>query len=315
MTKEYKEFVEKLRNVMTEEGGIQGEKIRFCREESESLQDDKLMVEAAVLGEKTAVCGIKVGQLFLFSQEGVPFSAIKDKVLQNLKTVDKELLEEIDRRIGNYQIAREYLVIRAISRPHSRTSEESCVCRVVGDIALVVYAVIREYEDSVSSVRISRHLLDIWGKTEDAVYEDAMENTMRQSPPRLYQLPEVLLDPDYEGIDFMKTGMENMLRSNETGNCISTTKRINGAVAIFMPGVAKRIAEVFGTDLYLAFTSIHEVMVHSADSVDPKGLEKVLADTIREATEEEEFLSSKLYHYSRETGVFSRITQIVETQQ
>ncbi|MBQ8305224.1 MAG: hypothetical protein IJX90_03295 [Blautia sp.] len=315
MTNEYKEFVEELRNVMIEEGGIPKEKIRFCTEQPGPSQNDKLLVEAAVLGEKTAVCGIYVGQLFSFLQDGMAFSDIKDKVLQNLKSVDEELLEELDRRIGTYESAREYLVIRAVNYPRNRTAVESSVYKVIGDIALVVYAVIREYEDSISSVKISRHLLNIWGKTEDEVYEAAMENTRHQSPPRLFQLPEVLLDPDYEGIDFMKPGRESMLRGNEIGNCISTTRRINGAVAIFMPGVAARIAEVLNSDLYLAFTSIHEVMVHCAETVDPKGLERVLADTIRETTEEEEFLSRKLYHYSRGTGLFSQITQIVETEQ
>lgn len=34
-------------------------------------------------------------------------------------------------------------------------------------------------------------------------------------------------------------------------------------------------------DLYLVFTSVHEVMVHSADMVYPEDLKDVLMDTIK----------------------------------
>lgn len=35
------------------------------------------------------------------------------------------------------------------------------------------------------------------------------------------------------------------------GNCLSTEKRTNGAAAIFLPGVARRLSELLGSDLYL----------------------------------------------------------------
>ena len=65
------------------------------------------------------------------------------------------------------------------------------------------------------------------------------------------------------------------------GNCLSTEKRTNGAAAIFLPGVARRLAELMEADLYLVFTSVHEVMVHSADMVYPEDLKDVLMDTIK----------------------------------
>ena len=42
------------------------------------------------------------------------------------------------------------------------------------------------------------------------------------------------------------------------GSCLSTARRTNGAVAIFLPGVAKRLADLMDADFYMVFTSIHE---------------------------------------------------------
>ena len=52
--------------------------------------------------------------------------------------------------------------------------------------------------------------------------------------------------------------------------------------------------------LYLAFTSVHEVMLHDAESVEPEELKTILEATIEEATPEEDVLTRHIYHYSRE---------------
>ena len=55
----------------------------------------------------------------------------------------------------------------------------------------------------------------------------------------------------------------------------------------------------------MVFTSIHEVMIHSEDSADPRKLKEVLAETVEETTPEEDFLTYYVYHYNAETGQFS----------
>ena len=94
------------------------------------------------------------------------------------------------------------------------------------------------------------------------------------------------------------------LKKDVLGNCLSTTIRTNGAVAIFLPGVAERIGQLMGGGFYMVFTSIHEVMIHNADHSYPEDLENVLRETLREATPEEDFLTDKIYRYCRETGDF-----------
>ena len=47
------------------------------------------------------------------------------------------------------------------------------------------------------------------------------------------------------------------------GNCLSTSRKTNGAVAVFLPGVAERLAYLLDSDFYMVFTSIHEVMIHN----------------------------------------------------
>ena len=77
--------------------------------------------------------------------------------------------------------------------------------------------------------------------------------------------------------------------------------------------VAERLAYLLDSDFYMVFTSIHEVMIHNDHCVDPDDLENVLEDTIKEATPKEDYLTSRIYQYCRETHKFICVTPEKET--
>lgn len=91
---------------------------------------------------------------------------------------------------------------------------------------------------------------------------------------------------------------------DQIGNCLSTTIRTNGAVALFLPGVADRIAQLMNSDFYAVFTSVHEVMIHCVHTVSADGLENILNSTIEEATPPEDVLTHKIYKYCKDTQKF-----------
>lgn len=153
--------------------------------------------------------------------------------------------------------------------------------------------------------RSRKSFVEKWGKDADTVFEAALINTYFISPPRIYHWEKMLFDKTYEGDNFMDILGTYHPNKGIAGNCLSTEKRTNGAAAIFLPGVARRLSELLGSDLYLVFTSVHEVMVHNADVVYPEDLKEVLSDTLEKATPEEDYLTSSIYRYSRRSGEFS----------
>ena len=141
-----------------------------------------------------------------------------------------------------------------------------------------------------------------WEMDEKTVFDAALLNTYFISPPRIFYWEKLVYNPDYDGESFMDLNHEFYLKKDSIGSCLSTARRTNGAIAIFLPGVAKRLADLMDADM--VFTSIHEVMIHNADRSYPEDLENVLRDTLREATPEEDFLTDKIYRYCRDTGSF-----------
>ena len=178
------------------------------------------------------------------------------------------------------------------------------------DIALVLYMKVTEYEGCVTSTKIRQGMLEQWGKECDEVFKEAILNTYFMSPPRIYRWEQMIFNPEYEGESFMNLGDKCELKKDAMGNCLSTTKKTNGAVAVFLPGVAEQLAYMLDSDFYMVFTSVHEVMIHNDKFVEPEDLQCVLRDTIREATPKEDYLTSRIYQYNRETHKFICVTPL-----
>lgn len=150
---------------------------------------------------------------------------------------------------------------------------------------------------------------NLWDKNEDDIFNEAIKNTYYLTPPRIYKWEGVLCDESYAGDSFMNDEDIFDLDKSFSGNILSTTRKTNGAIAVFLPGVAEKISEMLNSDFYMVFTSIHEVMIHSTGSgVDPKDLKLVLQDTLREVTPSSDYLTEKIYKYNRRTHKFECVT-------
>ena len=212
--------------------------------------------------------------------------------------------------IRDYEKTKPRLFIRLLNADKYSADLQDAVYKTLGDIALVLYMKVTEYEGCVTSTKIRQGMLEQWGKECDEELQESILNTYFMSPPRIYRWEQMIFNPEYEGESFMNLGDKCELKKDAMGNCLSTTKKTNGAVAVFLPGVAEQLAYMLDSDFYMVFTSVHEVMIHNDKFVEPEDLQCVLRDTIREATPKEDYLTSRIYQYNRETHKFICVTPL-----
>ena len=171
---------------------------------------------------------------------------------------------------------------------------ENAIYSICGDIALTVYWR-AESGNTRYYMRMPRKVLGVWWKSKETMIQDALYNTLAISPPRKYDLMNWLTGQECVGDIASDAGWDN----GPLGNCISTDEITFGSVAIFLPGVAKEIADIYQGDFYFAFPSQHEVMVHNAQNTDPE----MIGNSIEHLTESrEDFLSYHVFQYFRATG-------------
>ena len=306
MEKSYENFVEVLRQSLLEETSYEEEMICYKKaEEYPPTSGDRLLLKNRQKEGVYEVCALYVRDLYDEFQNGWSMENIIEEILKRLDTISRSECFEKSKNLENYEKVKEDLFIRLLNVVKHRDELQNAIFRTVGDIALVLYARMGELDGCSTSIKIKQHMLQKWEKDEQTVFNDALLNTYFISPPRIYCWEKLIYNMSYEGENFMNLLFDLPLKKDTFGNCLSTSTRTNGAVAVFLPGVAQRLGYLLGGGFYMVFTSVHEVMIHSGENTDPRKLKEVLAETIEETTPEEDFLTYYVYHYDPETGQFS----------
>ncbi|MFR5703630.1 MAG: DUF5688 family protein [Eubacterium ramulus] len=232
------------------------------------------------------VCALYVQDLYKEYQNGWSVDSIIQEILNRLEVILESECFQRSKNLEDYEKIKDYLFIRLLNIEKNQTELSGIVSsRTTGDIALALKGqCMGELDGSSASVKIKRHMLDSWKRDSQEVFDAALLNTYFISPPRIYCWERLIFNPDYAGENFMNLMCDYKIKKDALGNCLSTTIRTNGAVAIFLPGVAERIGQLMGCGFYMVFTSIHEVMIHSERNANPKELKQVLEDTAQRET-------------------------------
>ena len=210
---------------------------------------------------------------------------------------------------SDYEKVKNELILRPLNYYFVKADLEDVPHIRIGDIALVLYAVMAHAGGDYFTAKMHLSQMEKWNRTEKEVLEAAMVNTCFLYPPRLYSVEDLLSWDSRQHDDgrFMTDDGQMKIKKGMRGYILTNTLEINGAVAMFYPGVARRIAECLGEDFYIAFTSIHEAQVHSAGMISADVVRSSLRDTNRHCNRKEEVLTNRVYCYSLEKKSFGLI--------
>lgn len=305
MDKNYELFIGQLTNTIYETTDIPLENIKFVKKDG----GDLLNIIFAEHDDAYKVCSVHVEELYVAYQNGIRLNTIVDYICSDVLHAKSIYVYDKTKELMDYDTAKSRLFVRLINYDRNADILRDVVHKTLGDIVFTVYAIVDENEFGIVSTKVLKSMVKKWDKNEDDIFNEAIKNTYYLTPPRIYKWEGVLCDESYAGESFMNDEDICDLDKSFSGNTLSTTRKTNGAIAVFLPGVAERIAELLDSDFYMVFTSIHEVMIHSTGSgVDPKDLKLVLQDTLRKVTPSSDYLTEKIYKYNRRTHKFECVT-------
>lgn len=305
MDKNYELFIGQLTNTIYETTDIPLENIKFVKKDG----GDLLNIIFAEHDDAYEVCSVHVEELYVAYQNGIRLNTIVDYICSDVLHAKSIYVYDKTKELMDYDTAKSRLFVRLINYDRNADILRDVVHKTLGDIVFTVYAIVDENEFGIVSTKVLKSMVKKWDKNEDDIFNEAIKNTYYLTPPRIYKWEGVLCDESYAGESFMNDEDICDLDKSFSGNILSTTRKTNGAIAVFLPGVAEKISEMLNSDFYMVFTSIHEVMIHSTGSgVDPKDLKLVLQDTLREVTPSSDYLTEKIYKYNRKTHKFECVT-------
>lgn len=218
---------------------------------------------------------------FTFNEADAPVSVIAGKI----RYAFEHLMDTKDEAIffAPYEAAKERLFIKAI--PLERAS--GGIYHEIGDIALTVYLRLNPVEGSLRNIKVDKEKYPVDG---EVIWQQAMLNTQKDKPIA-FDLMDLLLGKG-------GTDLNSVQYNARDPFFISTESKVNGAVAMFYPGVAEKLHNLVGEDYYAVFTSIHEFCIHPKSVMNCSDLKQILSDTIDESVSEDEVLTREIYEYS-----------------
>lgn len=214
---------------------------------------------------------------------------------------------------GTYLQHRGNLILRPISYALRREELADCIFWKMGDIALVLYLLVYDDPDNLLSLKLGRNFTERWRKRDSVLLTGALLNCVSRMPPRLYPGQDMLSFYDDQGGVFMQgeKGVHTVIDHRDhwqgiIGYRLTTTRRINGAIAIFYPGVKERLAQLFKGDYYVGFTSVNEAVIHP---VRHKNLSDMKAAIFHNnaVLDRTSVLTNKVYRYVGLRGEFLEV--------
>lgn len=305
MDKNYELFIKQLINGIHDITDIPLENIKFTNKEG-----DRLNITFAEHDDAYEVRSVHVDEVYKAYHEGAKLNAIINYFSNDVLHAKNYNIYDKTKTLMNYDTAKSRLFVRLLNCDRNADVLKNVVHKTLDDIAFTVCAIVDDNREDLISTKVLKSMVEKWDKNEDDIFNEAIKNTYYLTPPRIYKWEGVLCDESYAGDSFMNDEDVCNLDKSFNGDILSTTRKTNGAIAVFLPGVAEKISEMLNSDFYMVFTSIHEVMIHSTGSgVDPKNLKLVLRDTLLWVTPSSDYLTEKIYKYNRRTHKFECVTE------
>lgn len=175
--------------------------------------------------------------------------------------------------------------------PHRNLTEGSDV--------VITYAVLLDIdEDGIQSIPITWDYLNYQGISETQLYEDALQSSPGLMPPFITVMDNRIRD--FFSPDSMPLVNNHML-------IVSSEQHYYGVTSVCYKGILERIAEEEKSDLFVGLPSVNASIIIPDDGTKSAGYAKMIIRFFTDSgfiIDEEDRLSSMLYHYDRSTGIF-----------
>ena len=232
-------------------------------------------------------------------------ASIEDIVNESLSYCDsiRDDAHSVIDNMSNYESIKDKLILRPLNLTRNKAALNGACYIKNGDVALVLYLIVKEDDKTMNTAKIPEDVVKSWGVDKMAVMIDTMNNTAKKYPARMFTNLLNINDTSDSESDFMSDTYDKKLDSGVIP-LVTTTKKTNGAISLFYPEVKEKISEMFGDSFYVAFTSIHEAMLHKKGTIEPSDIRRHIRATNR-TFGPEDTLSDEVFFYDSVNKTFS----------
>lgn len=190
------------------------------------------------------------------------------------------------------------------------------------DLAITFHIMLDQSDKGTATTMINDNMMEAYGIDLDQLYQDALLNSPVICPAQIENMGEALSRMMVE--DMKSAGappeviqeMEKDLEESNKNNpmtIITNDRLVDGASAIFYPGVMDLVGERMKGDYFILPSSVHETLVVPDDGrVSLQELTDMVKEVNMTQVNPEDQLNDQVYHYDTADHVFEKAETFAE---
>ena len=248
------------------------------------------------LKDQTTVPAINLDEMFAAYERGVPLAAIGARMAEISMTESPVYDTSL---FNSYETMKKNLFIRVCGVEGNKEMLEQIPHKTIENLAITFHIMVNNSEEGMSSAAITNSIMDSLGLTPEQLYKDSLQNSPNILPAKVDSMINVLsglTDIDMDSID-VHSQPQMVVVTNHSG--------INGASALFYPGVMDQVGEQLHGSYFVLPSSIHEVIaIPTSLGSNYRELERMVHEINIMTVAPEDRLSDNVYRYDTKTKVF-----------
>lgn len=284
----FKKIIENnILSQMPEEYQKLGLKVKIREFQKTNVKYDGLTFEKPNLTNKVSPI-IYIQPLYETYKNGISLKEIFDQIVKVIiESFEKSKKIELSNNMKNKDKIKENIVFMLINTDANKEMLVSVPHRKYMDLSIVYRWIISIDEEGIQSTLIDNNLLNMLELDENELFLLASKNTKRLMPPTINTMNEII---------------NSIL-------VISNKVKINGAISIIYEDILHNLAERLNSDLYILPSSIHEVIVLSANEFNQLDyLSKMVTEVNNDQVKKNERLSNNVYYYDKKERTMFLVT-------
>lgn len=244
-------------------------------------------------------------------------------VMQEVASVIQHTPETFDiGRIMDYDRVKKNLFMRLSAAEKNKDLLEHAPHIRKEDLAITFHIMLDQSDKGTATTMINDNMMEAYGIDLDQLYQDALLNSPVICPAQIENMGEAL---SRMMIEDMKSAcappeliqeMEKDLKESNKDNpmtIITNDRLVDGASAIFYPGVMDLVGERMQGDYFILPSSVHETLVVPDDGgVSLQELTDMVKEVNMTQVSPEDQLTDQVYHYDIADHVFEKAETFAE---
>ena len=244
-------------------------------------------------------------------------------VMQEVASVIQHTPETFDiGRIMDYDRVKKNLFMRLSAAEKNKDLLEHAPHIRKEDLAITFHIMLDQSDKGTATTMINDNMMEAYGIDLDQLYQDALLNSPVICPAQIENMGEALSRMMIE--DMKSAGappeviqeMEKDLKESNKDNpmtIITNDRLVDGASAIFYPGVMDLVGERMQGDYFILPSSVHETLVVPDDGrVSLQELTDMVKEVNMTQVNPEDQLTDQVYHYDIADHVFEKAESFAE---